>query len=377
MGLLKRFSSCRLALQLLYGAQRRTFMDHPSDFTYKSPVLFGKIRNEGWSKSLPPAVTTLDPTRINHSNYFEISNSTLRAFYRRIETAQIADPHGRQFGDQLSTSNTNFPEGTRGFLYLYSPPNQSPLGGAVRFRLAENSDARSFVQGRDLLMAHDLPWQIPIWEILTRRLYQSLAAVLEADGFAPREMKLASKSIHVIRDSVFVTALGQPWAVDWGWEFIRIYVVPRARHPMAVLVKAPWHDRPGQFPNPYRGRGLVSIIRQPDGEFGLRVDKVLRIQQQFANHKTIAPSEGLVTPLRTRPILKSTKTSEKDMNALDHYVTGYLARIPWLSRNPNILDVYRHLPLSKSALDNLGWHASPSSQYDTTPKNRAAHAYLH
>lgn len=200
-------------------------------------------------------MTTLAPSRLKPKNYFDISTSSLndRQLFRRVSKKQIADAHQRQFGEQLGTSDTQFPPDTKGFLYYHAPPNQNPFGSGVRFRVAEGPDTDSFVQGHDLLMAHDLPWQLPIIELLTLRKYASLASVLAADGFAPPEMRLACESVQVVRDSVFITALGMPWAVDWKWEFSRVYVSSPLRRPLPLLVKHPWFNKSSLFPAPYSG----------------------------------------------------------------------------------------------------------------------------
>ncbi|KAJ7452112.1 hypothetical protein B0H11DRAFT_301207 [Mycena galericulata] len=210
MDFFKRSHSCRLALKLLYGNQKRNFMGNASWFSWKSPIFYSPISRNG-SLKLPPAVTTLDPRRFGRSNYFDISQSSLKAQFRKIRTKQIPDAHSRQYGNHIATANTNFPPGTCGFLYFHSPAYQSPLGGgAIRFRVTKNSDPGSFLTGHDLLMTHGLPWQIPVWELLTLRIYQHLANLLTSDGFAPRELKLACESLNIERDTVLIPAIGQP-----------------------------------------------------------------------------------------------------------------------------------------------------------------------
>ncbi|KAJ7222320.1 hypothetical protein GGX14DRAFT_352860 [Mycena pura] len=203
-------------------------------------------------------MATLDPRRFTAAQYVDISASPLRSQFRRMRSMQVADPHRRQFGDQLATSDVPFPPATRGFLYFFSPPAQSPLAGGVRFRVvpqapAPNRVGPAFAAGHDLLMAHGLPWHLPVWEILTRRAYSCLRDVLVKDELAPGRLRLACNSLSITRDSVLVTALGMPWAVDWSTEFSRIYVVAPHHHPVAAMVRHPWYSRASERKAPYSG----------------------------------------------------------------------------------------------------------------------------
>ncbi|KAJ7146124.1 hypothetical protein C8R44DRAFT_8054 [Mycena epipterygia] len=352
-------SYCRRALQEIYGVQRcqrRTFLNGSIHYTWKSPVSCGKIKDERTPIPVPPAVTTLDPIRLKPENYFDISTSSLNQHlqFRKLSTKHYHDPHHRQFGDQLTTSDIRFPPDLRGFLYYYAPPNQNPLGSGVRFRVAEGPDTHSFVEGHDLLMPHGIPWQLPIIEIMTLRKYAGLRNVLAADGFAPPQLKLACDSVQVVRDSVFISALGMPWAVDWRWEFSRVYVVSPDRRPLPLLVKHPWFRRGSVYSAPNSGRGLVSLVKDADGNSGLRVDKVLSLIQHNINTSAMLPAEGQVTPFSSRLILKQTKMSEAKMDeGLSHYGPAAFSKLPWIRGNRSPLEVFRHFPLPKGQLEGL------------------------
>ncbi|KAJ7701549.1 hypothetical protein B0H17DRAFT_1195329 [Mycena rosella] len=306
---------------------------------------------------LPPAVTTLDPVRMTGANFFDISQSSLNSanYFRRIRPKQVTDAHQRQYGDQIQMAEGAFPPDTRGFLYYHSVPNQSPLGGGVRFRVAQSPDAHGFLAGHDLLMEHGLPWHIPIWQLCSRRAHTNLLTVLKADGFAPPEMLLASEKLNISNDSVLVTALGQPWVVRWNWEFSRVYFTAPDRHAVSTLVNMPWVKTGSAFPTPYSGRGLVSVIRLPDGTLGLRVDKVLQLRRDGVNINTIMPEEGLVVPFRGSLILKQTKMAQDKRMLLVDKVNVACQRLPWLPAKPNPLDVYRHRPLPYDHLHKLGF----------------------
>ncbi|KAJ7153511.1 hypothetical protein C8R43DRAFT_1126796 [Mycena crocata] len=268
-----------------------------------------------------------------------------------MASQQKADPHVRQCGNIVQTTNTPFPANTRGFLYFHSVANQSPLSGGLRFRVTENPS--SFIEGHDLLMDSGLPWQIPIWELTTRKQWRTFLKVLVADGFAPPEMQIACNSMNVERDSVFITAFNMPWLVNFDWEFSRVYFAPPDRHPTPALVRLPWYSKAGFVRTPYTGRALVSLVTRSDGQLGLRVEKILSLQHRATNDRTIVPKEGQVTPFKPRLILKTTKMSEKKMDQLSGFIHSAINRMPSAPTTPNPLDVYRHHPLPRSQLDFL------------------------
>ncbi|KAJ7456918.1 hypothetical protein FB451DRAFT_1275240 [Mycena latifolia] len=348
-------SSCRSALQRVYWGQRRTWLSHATHYAWQSPVLF-KLKQGRGTSPLPPSVTTLDPRRISDENFFDISVSSLSKnfLYRKLRSVQLSDPHHRQFGGLMQHSDVPFPPDIQGFLYYYSVPNQSPFGGGIRFRVAKTPDG--FLEGHDLLMPHGLPWHIPIWEVCSRRrTHRYLCERLEADGFAPRQMLLAAEKANVDRDSVFITALGQPWVIDFQWEFIRIFLAAPSMHPVPALVSAPWFSKSSTFQAPFYGRGLVSIVPGDDGAFGLRVDKILKLDQKTANNRIVVPTEGSVTPLVARSILKQTKMSEAKMSKLVGGVNSALRDLPWAPTTHNPLDVYHYPPMPMDQLIKLGW----------------------
>ncbi|KAJ7607392.1 hypothetical protein FB45DRAFT_687315, partial [Roridomyces roridus] len=147
-------------------------------------------------RQLPAELTTLDPARLTSANYLDISNceGPLRQQFRRVQSKQIPDPHMRQYGLHLRTSDIVFPDNTRGFLYLNSPSDQSPLAASLRLRITGSDDPRTMAEGHDLLMDYGLPWKIPILELLSRARYKNFMKILTEDGLAPPELKLVAVS---------------------------------------------------------------------------------------------------------------------------------------------------------------------------------------
>ncbi|KAJ6469012.1 hypothetical protein C8R47DRAFT_1150898 [Mycena vitilis] len=351
MDLFRSTPFCRRSLQLIYGPQscsRRTMATTgraPRFAVWTSPVQRSKKGIDRSALPLPPGVTTLDPRRFTEAQYFDISQAKhgLNHIFRRMRSSQVPEPHMRQHGTQMVTGDIPFPPDTRGFLYYRSPPHQSPLAGGIRFRVAEQPDKAGFLAGHDLMMAHGLPWHIPIWELLERRRFASIAKILAADGFTPSLFKESCAALNVERDSVFITALGEPWAVDWSTEFSRIYFGRPFHTPTAALVRHPWYYRGSDLRKaPFTGRGLVSVIQTPDGQLGLRVEKVLHIQQHCLNTICVTPADGVVAALQTRLIHRSTKVSEEKMDLVEHHVLKPVSKLPWIAPDQSPFEIFDH-----------------------------------
>ncbi|KAJ7042864.1 hypothetical protein C8F04DRAFT_55534 [Mycena alexandri] len=360
-------SICRRALQGVHWTQRRSFYSHEPFYRWHSPLPFRRHKARGRIKpfELPAGVTTLDPTKITSKQYFDISKSQLASQYRQIKRQNFVDPNQRQYGDEVPTADAKFPSDTKGFLYFYSPPDRNPMGGCLRFRLTDHPSSQGFLAGHDLLLPHGLPWELPIWEAVTWSGYQNILDVLTADGFAPPMLQVACKSLNVWRDSVFISALGQPWVVNWATEFSRIYVIRPFLHPVPTLIQHPWfhYRRGGSRKAPYSGRGIVSIIKTPDGELALRVEKVLSLIQHSINRHTVKPVEGAATELVARLFQKSTKISElKAFQTVTHALPP-IERLPWARADASPLKVYRHppQPVLKTVMKSLEPDLAPES----------------
>ncbi|KAJ6463479.1 hypothetical protein C8R45DRAFT_521178 [Mycena sanguinolenta] len=339
-------SSCRaLRLATVYQRCPRRSLVIDATSVWSSPVLKSRKPKSDGFLILPDRVNTLDPRRIERDHYlYDISHDSrqsLNKHFRKMRSRQLPDPHGRQFGNQISTSNTLFPPDARGYLYYHSPSSHCPLAGGLRFRVTEERSPEGFLAGHDLLMSHGLPWHIPICEIVSLPTYSNILKLLIQDGFAPPVLQRTCKFLNVARDSVFIPALGVPWAVDWSTEFSRVYFVRQNDHPTPALVRHPWYAKHTVRRAPYSGRGLVSVIKNSDGELCLRIEKVLNLKQHGINHKAVAPVEGLVIPLSVRLIHKSTKISEQEMDKHSNRVLYPVSQLPWYPANPDPFDVYR------------------------------------
>ncbi|KAJ7054754.1 hypothetical protein C8F01DRAFT_1374343 [Mycena amicta] len=323
--------------------QRRSFYAQPNYYKYKSPVKnFGKARRPTAPVPLPASLQTFDPRQITPNHHFNIADSGLSNHFRKLASQTIHDPHPLQFGEQIGTRDTPFPPNTHGFLYYFSPKDQHPLAGALRFRLAKEPTRHAFLNGTDLLMEHGIPWALPIWEIITLRVYENLFKMLIRDGFAPLTMQTTCNSLDVSRDSVFMTALGIPWATDFSYEHSRLYICANPMHPIPLMIHHPWFNRKVSKMSPISGRAILSIVQQPDCTYGLRVNKILRLNHETQVSGTTIPTEGQITPLRVRAVVRTTKITEAKLVALESAAVSPIRNLPWAKENPNPLDVYQH-----------------------------------
>ncbi|CAK5271173.1 unnamed protein product [Mycena citricolor] len=341
----------RRALHALYSAstcQRRAFYVNEIMYRWSSPVLKAKSPNVIQKFKLPENIDTFHPQNITDRHFIDISKSALADInlYRRIARDQKMDPHMRQFGQQLVTSHIPWPEDLRGFFYYHSPAKESPINGGLRFRVTDTPTRDGFLQGKDLLMPHGLPWAIPIDEIATRAHYQDqLLGILVRDGFAPPHLQKALVNLDVIRDSNWVSAFGQSWPVDWQTEYSRIYLLPPGYPPVPVMVTHPWYNKRGKPKSPFTGSGVVTLVRgdKTSGHpYMLRVKTILSLTQHGVNENAVRPSEGMEVPFEPLCILKTTKRVEKKRQGAQPAVDFALKRLPNSPAESDPMDFYRY-----------------------------------
>ncbi|KAJ7161001.1 hypothetical protein C8R46DRAFT_357786 [Mycena filopes] len=351
----------RRGLQRIHLIQRRTFYLKESHYAWTTPVphnaRYPRDTNAVYEvcsvshivspvnpSQLPSGVNTFNPNHLTSAEYFDISESPLRTLYRRF-AKHMMDAHSRQWGEQVPTRNTPFPPGSKGFLYFHSPPKDSPLVGNVRFRLAEQPDKEGFAAGHDLLLAHGLPWKLPLLEVVNTPPYIHFLRVLTGDGFVPPMLKLACESANTPRDSVFISSFGEPWVVNWGTEYSRIYITRPEIHPLPILVHHPWYRRrlnSSTAPAAFAGRGIVSMVKMPDDKLGLRIEKILVLDRHSVKRNAIEPVEGLITELGFHMIQASTKLSFDRRLESGEYVMPTLKRLSEFEPNADPFKIYRH-----------------------------------
>ncbi|KAF7297327.1 hypothetical protein MIND_00966000 [Mycena indigotica] len=328
---------------------RRSFYSNANYYKYRSPVQRPR-KTMGLCNTivkLPPNVQTFHPHQITPRHF--IIPSQIPSFcphFRQLARRTNHDPHPLQFGNQLATRPADFPEDARGFLYYYSPSDQNPIAGSLRFRLAKEATRKAFIEGSDLRMDHGIPWALPIYEIATSPSFESLWKILVLDGLAPPHMLKACEALGVVPDSVFIAGLGVPWAVDFSYEYSRLYICVPGMHPIPLMIRHPWFNRQVTPDSPVSGRAVLSIIQLSDSTYGLRINKILRLKQEIHVQGALLPEEGQVTPLRVRAVVRTTKLTEERIRRLEQAAVSPVYRLPWAHENPSPLDIYRHMPIS-------------------------------
>ena len=116
---------------------------------------------------------TLDPSQLRPSDFIDFSLT-------KHPSLNISSSQSFRF---TYSSNSCFPDGTRGFLYYQSPiPGAPPAAGDLRFRLTPGNDPASFNQGSDLQLPNGLPWGASLLTIAHRQCYQPIRQLLIDDG---------------------------------------------------------------------------------------------------------------------------------------------------------------------------------------------------
>ena len=139
----------------------------------------------------------------------EGASSCFLTYNRRVELL----PHQRR------VSLVPFPVGTCGFLYFSHHPT-TPIGSAIRFRLAESY--RDFsLENAHLCTEDGLPWQIPVLAIAASPLLKVLEDMLVRERLLPRDLfrhcSTLAKSIHPLKlgpHSQLLFNMFQPFYLD-------------------------------------------------------------------------------------------------------------------------------------------------------------------
>lgn len=152
-----------------------------------------------------PIIRTLDPERLQASDYLDISN-----FTRRRIVAGLED--GCRIKGTIFYNTTRdwsrFPPKTQGFLYYHRYPHLPHTTGEIRFRVTESSDPTCFNSGTDLMRLDGaLPWSIPLLQL--RTMHVPLKKLLIQDHNIPVAI-LERKGRW---SGVFLTYLEQPFVV--------------------------------------------------------------------------------------------------------------------------------------------------------------------
>lgn len=182
-----------------------------------------------------PVIGTLDPARLQASDFYDFSGYSSVDVYPR--THAYGDTKGkphrvwfRQTGSGKFQHKEHFPSDSHGFLYYHAtdvvapsdtPPSASayqksdssrkirPPVGEIRLRITDDRDPASFSSGRDLLLPSGIPWHI------MSQLYggSTLRRLLVQDGFISDDHDTANT--HHRRCCTYImTRLEEPFPMD-------------------------------------------------------------------------------------------------------------------------------------------------------------------
>lgn len=194
------------------------------------------------------AIRTLDPTRLQASDFHDISHirqpmySTDRedvrgTVYRTLQKISY-------FIKEPDPNGVPFPPGTQGFLYYSWPlaPNSAPSStvssadgnsqgiikqqkhieklGQIRFRKTESSDPATFAKGTDLMLPSGVPWiMYPRPDPNTRETF--FWKLILRDGMASTDVGITYPTFLRPISGPEVTTFGQPFSVRFNKTTIR------------------------------------------------------------------------------------------------------------------------------------------------------------
>jgi hypothetical protein len=134
---------------------------------------------------------------------------------------------------------SNFPEGTRGFLYYHSPEaSDPPTAGEIRFRLTTGNDPASFNQGSDLRAPNGLPWIIHLLATVEntggggKQIYQPIKQLLVDDRLVTPALletcaAMVNASGHPRRNSRIIHSFGQLFHIKFDARVFKCFILSK------------------------------------------------------------------------------------------------------------------------------------------------------
>ncbi|KAJ7456887.1 hypothetical protein FB451DRAFT_1275115 [Mycena latifolia] len=293
------------------------------------------VHSQPQIKRLP---STFRPERLRPSDFYEALPYPFTKFYyipkpQDAETS-VRDQH---IGASIAWFNEIPPESCRGFLYYHSPAPTTPLAGSMRFRLTPDynpssgaSPAAAFAAGSDLPIPHTggLPWSVPLWRLGRLPFVRD---VLRADGWTvPNGVRVGTAILTEC--SLALHALGQPFLVEFHMHAVRAWLLPPSpMGPHAARILTGFTDLASKRTRqPYRGFGLMTLERLPDGLLATRLQKILSLSQVCVNENVAQPVEGMTRPLHLAPILfkSAMKPKHRKYAGAEQAVYATVRRLP-------------------------------------------------
>ncbi|KAG6917286.1 hypothetical protein DXG01_003127 [Tephrocybe rancida] len=167
-------------------------------------------------------IKTLDPARLQTSDFLDMSELSPRAFKVALKDGQLVQVSYLQYftsrWTRVKFPRGKFPSGTQGFLYWHHDVRLPPTTGEVRFRVTADSNPASFEQGTDLMGPQGiLPWSLNILRLVFVPRYAAFVRLAVADGYLPPHFLAHARKWLVTRISQpttqVLTFLEQPFTV--------------------------------------------------------------------------------------------------------------------------------------------------------------------
>ncbi|KAF7353936.1 hypothetical protein MVEN_01079900 [Mycena venus] len=226
------------------------------------------------------AVSTLDPTRLETSDYVDISS--LRRYLLRIKSPDRNAPPSLAFPyfpyHKRKRVDMSFPPRTAGYFYFHHSKDLPVTTGAVRFRIASPA---KFSAGDDLLRPDGTPWEVTLASIAKSR--PALRELLLRDGLVT-EAELSECTALLpsrrARPQAFLYRFDQPFSIRFDGALVIQIVVGDQKYRRRIFPLV--DQRKGAGFAPYSGRALVrfEVSPLPEHEKSRVVLRVVKIIDQ-------------------------------------------------------------------------------------------------
>ncbi|KAG6917293.1 hypothetical protein DXG01_003134 [Tephrocybe rancida] len=165
------------------------------------------------TKAKAAVIKTLDPARLQCSDFFDASNREQRTFRVALKDGQLLRGGHLRYATEFKPNS--FPSGTQGFLYWYRNAHLPPTTGEVRFRVTADSNPASFEQGTDLLGPEGaLPWSLNTLRLVNQKRHALLEALAVAEGYLQPNFLAHTSEMRL--DGPVLTFLEQPFVITVG-----------------------------------------------------------------------------------------------------------------------------------------------------------------
>ncbi|KAF9466179.1 hypothetical protein BDZ94DRAFT_1319807 [Collybia nuda] len=213
-------------------------------------------------------VTTLRPENLRPIDYVTMHGRTGTSIYNPIPPGwDYLEPTlrggGRYGFARLHAQPGAFPKHSKGFLYFYIPPGQSPISGELRLRITPTKDPASFEDGYDFTKSDGFHWRVQL-----PKMPMSLRNLAVRDGLVSKSLlaevdRVASEYLSKRRFAPIHFYLEQPFFVDFSSYTLRIFCAGKGQLRL-VKIRNPareWRPAWRNLKPPYTGTCDTAVVR--------------------------------------------------------------------------------------------------------------------